>query len=365
MVEIGQPALSALLAADPGGPTPRRVAAEIDRVLRRHFRCEAQPAWQVGVGNLSHEYKPVALEDTIRREAGVSVGAAGELAGLIRGADKDKFHWPHWRYVNHTERQACLRTFWPGLRGENLDPVSLNDDEANALMHHVLAMIESASAEVFRSLDAGTVLWRGRTDENFSLYEEVRASAYAALGAHPKGPAHRLNPEGVRCFYGASDVQTSLSEQRVETGWIVYLGKFATTRQLPVLDLHKLAEAKWPSVFLPDYEQRVRDFGLVRSIPFELSHAPWKGGNDHAYRPARYFAEYCRQRQRDRIAGIVYPSSQHPSGFNVALFADTWDGNDDPVRLQSIHTTQVVSRTTKARSVDVGLPGVEPLTTDE
>ncbi|MFC4160382.1 RES family NAD+ phosphorylase [Chitinimonas lacunae] len=364
-MEIGQPNFAAMLAAKFYEPTLEDLASEIDRILRKHFSCSAMPARQVGIGVLCHEYEPETLEATIEREAQVTREVAEQVAHLIRARDTDNYHRPSCRYLNQTERQASLQSFWSSLRGDELDPVKLNDNNANNAVGRALEMIERRAPQAFRWLEAGTPLWRGRADENFSLWEAVQADGYCALGAHPNGRANRLNPEGIRCFYGANDVQTALSELRVETGWIIYLGNFTLTRNVPILDLQLLKQAPWPSVFAGDYKEQAYEVGVIRGIPNELAHAPWKGGGDHVYRPARYFAEFCRQRQSDRIAGLLYPSSQHPSGFNIALFADKWDGSNDPIRLTSIHTTQILSRTTRARGVDVCLDGVDPLDTDE
>ena len=361
-LNVCHPNLPELLSRQGESASVESMARRVDAALREHFNREPHAVYYCSVGALSYTAHLEGLTQTIEDIAAVDVTVARQISALLRQTDPEFYAFGVF-YRNVTETKASLGSFWPHLQKPHICAVKLDCEEANSFIARSLELIPNHCPNAFDVLHPGRRFWRGRIEETGSnLRDCIVSDPYAALTAPPfdRAKENRANAAGVRCFYGASNLQTCLSELRLETGWLVYLGGFVVKAPLPVLDLRKLADAPFPSIFSHDYSSVAREIGWLRAIPQEFAHAAFHG-DKATHKGSRYFSEFCRQRHRASIHGLVFGSAQNPMGFNVALYADTWDGRSDPLHLLEVRTTQMVSRTTIARGVDVLIPSVFPI----
>lgn len=133
-----------------------------------------------------------------------------------------------------------------------------------------------------------------------------------------------MNPKGISMFYGSFDENTPIREiynYLVNKNTKIYLGEFATTKELYVIDLC--------SVPVPDFWMGENDdwqkYAFLRDFHNEISKPVNPKDEDLDYIPTQVFSEYLRyiQKTDDGKAydGIIYKSSL-TGNKNLVLFYD-------------------------------------------
>ena len=186
-------------------------------------------------------------------------------------------------------------------------------------------MIEGS--DMLATLKAGEAIFRVRNHSPNEI-----CSDWKSLGSPPayEAGSNRMSPAGISMFYAGLDMETAKAEieahlkeddQSVLTG-----GRWATTRDLRLLDLTKLPPA--PSIFEMDRHYRDQVVFLRRFVN-EITKPVAQDGMEHIdYVPTQILTEYFRHitsPYREQVQGIIYPSAQKKSGKAAVLFFDETD----------------------------------------
>ncbi len=133
--------------------------------------------------------------------------------------------------------------------------------------------------------------------------------------------SNRMSPPGVPVFYASFNRETALSEvsQKGREG-LAYISEFCLLKEIKIIDLTLTYDKLLPSFFDINKNNRAKrkDIGFIQQLSAKLSEPIDKGGEEHTdYVPTQILAEYIKKQS---IQGIVYESSRHTKGKNIALF---------------------------------------------
>lgn len=133
----------------------------------------------------------------------------------------------------------------------------------------------------------------------------------------------RMNPRGVPVFYGSMSMNSCVSELRPPVGSIVIVGRFTLLRPLRLLDLSSLEQAleAKASPFDSEYSNLVSRQAFLSAFADVAQRPVLLGDSLSDYLPTQVVAEYLSEQHRLNLDGIIFPSTQRPSGaHNVVLF---------------------------------------------
>jgi RES domain-containing protein len=171
---------------------------------------------------------------------------------------------------------------------------------------------------LIRDLPTGTKLWRARAD----LAPHIRAKPID-FGPPPLLSAlqsNRMNPPGIPLLYLASTANTALHETRANEARV---GQWKAARPLRIFDLRRLPQM--PGYF-SDAERNDRlALRFLHDFASDVMTPVARDERVHIdYLPSQVVTEFFRDFDFEggRIDGVAYGSTVHPSGWNVALFAD-------------------------------------------
>lgn len=197
------------------------------------------------------------------------------------------------------------------------------DPDAIPLTTMLQLISEAVSAgEFLVTLPAGTTWWRGRPHPEHQFYSSAKD-----LGSPPKHFArdNRMSPKGIGAFYGADSPQCARAEVAAyaKDAGVITMAEFRLCRPAKMLDLRR--PPSLPSLFDPDKRDRrpfirfLRDF--VRDV---VKTAEPSDIQNLDYIPTQIVAEHLRfdlVATADELDGIMWRSSQYPSGIACVIFA--------------------------------------------
>jgi hypothetical protein len=177
----------------------------------------------------------------------------------------------------------------------------------------------------------GTVipsLYRARWCRNHHEMEQILVIPDKELGPPPHqiSGANRMSARGISVFYGASSVDTAISEIRPPVGCNVVCAKFNVIRPLRILNLPALESVlENGSLLDPDYIKRREQAAFLSTLISRIVAPVLPGEEDFSYIPTQVIAEYLADPSRFNLDGILYPSVQLPGAeleerYNVVLF---------------------------------------------
>lgn len=159
-----------------------------------------------------------------------------------------------------------------------------------------------------------------------------RPTTAKELGAPPAiyAAANRFSQSGQSMFYGAYNIETTLAEINATNYEAVTSAMFYPTKKLLLLDLTKINEIKWISLF--DDERRSLRSPLVFLKKFQESISQPVNGVEENYLPTQLFCIYLKTifitETGAKLDGIIYESSKTPGKRCCALFFDNNDMSD-------------------------------------
>ena len=159
-----------------------------------------------------------------------------------------------------------------------------------------------------KRLASGTSLFRSR------IMPLDRSLDGTPLSPEEMGPppstfatAGRLNPEGIRCLYGALEEDTAVAEVRPWTAARLTVAEFKILSPVEVLDL------------IPVFGRGARSDSLrLRFLSLNIAR-PVHRDDRWGYLGTQYLAETLKA---EGVAGLLYQSALRRDGRNVALFSD-------------------------------------------
>lgn len=171
-------------------------------------------------------------------------------------------------------------------------------------------------------------LYRARWCRNHHEMEQILVTPDKELGPPPHqiSGANRMSAKGISVFYGASSVDTAISEIRPPVGCNVVCAKFNVIRPLRLLNLPALESVlESGSLLDPDYIKRREQAAFLSTLISRIVAPVLPGEEDFSYIPTQVIAEYLADPSRFNLDGILYPSVQLPGAdleerYNVVLF---------------------------------------------
>lgn len=176
-------------------------------------------------------------------------------------------------------------------------------------------------------------LYRARWCRNHDELEQILVAPDRELGPPPHqfSGANRMSARGISVFYGASSVDTAISEIRPPVGCNVVSAKFSLIRPLRLLNLPALESVlESGSMLDPDYIRRREQATFLSTLTSRIVDPVMPGEEDFSYIPTQVIAEYLADATRFNLDGILYPSvqlagakqeqEQEQHRYNVVLF---------------------------------------------
>lgn len=356
-LDICDPSLAAL------GLEGDNLLSAVNDGLRRHWE-HIRYAGPITVGSRSHDYVRITLRELLSHYFGAA------SIEFVRDSLLARFNADHfynsgtWR--NRTEARASLSSFYDDLSRHVSRAAPLESAEANCWCAEALKNAAEISEEqglmLVREIDSKTDIYRARCVRDGSLLSDAWTDGARSLGAPPPGMGgdNRLNPASQPCFYGATSIDTCLSELRLEAGWLVAVGRFRCRDSISLLDLTTLPKLEYrTSIFAPDYERRTQWVGFLKGLAQEISEPCWPGDNARSYRTTQYFAAFGARRAGLGVRGFIYSSSQSPdTGANIAVFGGPELSSGDNAVLEMVGDP--IFRSVRAIRVDTTEMTVPP-----
>ncbi|EPO5627089.1 RES family NAD+ phosphorylase [Klebsiella pneumoniae] len=171
-------------------------------------------------------------------------------------------------------------------------------------------------------------LYRARWSRNPAELDRMLVTPDKELGPPPPqfSGSNRMNARGISVFYGASSVDTAISEIRPPVGCNVVCAKFSLIRPLRLLNLPALESVlESGSLLDPEYIKRREQAAFLSTLTRRIVDPVLPGEEDFSYIPTQVIAEYLADPARFDLDGILYPSVQLPGAgqearYNVVLF---------------------------------------------
>jgi hypothetical protein len=181
------------------------------------------------------------------------------------------------------------------------------------------------SKQVIQNYEPGSLtIYRARKVENLESQHRIMSFPDTELSNPPDHLAAegRMNPKGIRYFYGAEDRETFLAELRLSLSEKAISGEFELTTSVQILDLTLLSQGRYDRsecLFGPNYEEQQIHQRLLRQL-HTLIAQPVTNDSEFEYLPTQAMAEYLARRTNPRIDGVIFESVQLKGGRNIVLF---------------------------------------------
>lgn len=283
-----------------------RSGEQIESVIAEMLGVSVEPVATDVRRNLAERFGDYELV-----QMGVEESFAEEAHYKRRNPGHDDFleAWSELETTIRTESRYFNR------RAEEVLDFIFEDVESICSRFGVTAIAMGSSHSPFNSV------FRGRVAKDESTLRKILASPETELGPPPKGMSSvgRMNAPGISVFYGANDPKTVLAEVRPPVGSQVVVAKFKFAEELRFLDISGFEKAVCDaSDFDPKTLRRLKQIGFLRHLSGLLTRPVLPGEETSEYLITQVVAEYLAQ----RFDGLIFPSVQAETGFNVALFGD-------------------------------------------
>jgi hypothetical protein len=244
---------------------------------------------------------------------------------------------PNW-YEADSEDFTLRVPYNPAIRGswlrfkESLKHTArFFNRDATDLLDRILGPVLRDERSVFKGAirtigpeDADRYVFRGRVANDEGSRAVIYASPKRQLG--PPQPAiataGRMNPAGVRVFYGSRDALTCVAELRAPVGGSAVVGRFEIMRPLRLLDLTVLEKIKNTLSYFDPMFMEVHDvISFVPGFHKDIRKPVIPGQEALEYVPTQVVAEYLWTREDHAVDGLIFSSSQVSGDrTNLVLF---------------------------------------------
>lgn len=256
-----------------------------------------------------------ALESLLVEETGVFNLTAAKVRRLLQAMFRDEKLFAT-KYVSRVEiaRASHDSRIWilPDGEWERFENDIKFVSRFNFTSRFKRETFKNAAIRCVRRLERGTTYFRAR--------KFLDGALYTRRGMFPppkeKCISGRLNPSGIRLLYLADSIDTALSEMRPKVREKFCVAQFALKRNLSVLDLSQIALMS-PFAEHMDPLFYVANRPTLLKIAQEFRRVVDGSNNDLDYLITQYVCDVSRQ---CGWAGILYDSTLHDGGRNLALF---------------------------------------------
>lgn len=179
--------------------------------------------------------------------------------------------------------------------------------------------------EIVKTINFKKDIFRARIVNDKKEQQDIKNNPQIELGKIPHDKLkytknNRFSPIGISYGYYSFNIQTILSEARVNTDDIVAIGEFRLNSNLNILDFTKENLSKYKNPFNNDFNI---DVYCGEEFILEFIHDISKPINEKdtllEYVPTQILAEYIWSIGCD---GFIFDSSQNKDGKNLVLFGE-------------------------------------------
>ena len=277
-------------------------------------------------------------------------------------------------YEPRSPDDSQFQVTWKAFREQVQTRARFFGPEAEEMLHFIFGDLTNLTtfdgSPVIREIGPGAEhvsVWRARVAQSIEERNRILQSPSAELGPPPPefAKAGRMNPEGISVFYGATELETCVSEVRPPVGSFVVVGRFDLLKKVRILDLDALSLV-YPkgSAFDPGYAERAGRAAFLGHLRNEIGRPVMPRDEALEYVATQVVAEYLAHKASPRIDGIILGSAQiGGTGRNLVLFnharsvepyilpagataefyaADVDDSSDVDIMFVGIHVLEVV-----------------------
>jgi hypothetical protein len=217
---------------------------------------------------------------------------------------------------------------WEEFRTQITYHTRFFDEDSLNKLHKLFKRIHTLKGAI-QAMTGQEKIYRARLVQGERKISKFSSNPWGELGVPPrkKRQANRLNPSGIKCFYGSLySRRTAVAELRPAINEQAVVGQFYTNRSMFVLDTtYFKSRPNYNSTKTGLAKKKLHIF--MRQFMNDIS-KPTNPGDEHIeYIPSQVIAEYFMNHYRyksgnnkKRLEGIIYFSSQAPTGKNIALF---------------------------------------------
>ena len=194
----------------------------------------------------------------------------------------------------------------------------------NSVFEGVEDFVTPSGERVVRKIGPGTditTLFRARVFQSAEGLEQALKRPDLEIAPPPseRASAGRMNAHGISVFYGAGKEETALAEVRPPVGSNVVIGEFELVRRVRILDIRKLGEiVVRKSYFDPDSKPLIERAAFLRELSSRIVQPAMPEREHRDYLVTQVIADYLASEHK--LDGLLFPSVQTGSGFNVVLF---------------------------------------------
>ncbi len=194
---------------------------------------------------------------------------------------------------------------------------------------------------LIRTLDEGTSLLRCRQHDKSEII--VNITQMCAPEIQYCNNPNRMSPAGISMFYCAFEPETALRET-LDVNWRgskYTIANFVTKDKLKIVDLSKLPLL--PSLFDINKRRKYEDLIFLKDFINDLAKPIERDGKVHInYVPTQIVTEYFRYMGKQKVDGIIYPSSKNLGYSAMVLFFDHYASQEKLQFLpKSIETNKI------------------------
>lgn len=193
-----------------------------------------------------------------------------------------------------------------------------------------------------KMLPTGTKVFRCRQHNKSEIITED-SQMCAPKTEFCKSP-NRMSSAGISLFYCAFDIPTTLSET-LELNWkgTKYTTvSFETVKDIHVVDLSILPSS--PSYFDKRKRKRFEDLVFLRDFVNDLTKSIERDERVHVeYVPTQIVTEFFRFMGKQKVDGIIYPSSRNPGHNAMVLFYNHYESLENLKFKQETLSTKNIS----------------------
>ncbi|WP_367872977.1 RES domain-containing protein [Luteolibacter sp. Populi] len=194
----------------------------------------------------------------------------------------------------------------------------------NAVFEGIEDFVTFSGDRIVRDIGPGTdilTLFRARVFQSAGGLEQALKRPDLEIAPPPseRASAGRMNAQGISIFYGASQEATALAEVRPPVGSNVVVGEFELLRPVRILDIRNLGEiVVRKSYFDPDSRPLIERAAFLRELSSRIVQPAMPEREHRDYLVTQVIADYLASERG--LDGLLFPSVQTGSGFNLALF---------------------------------------------
>lgn len=194
----------------------------------------------------------------------------------------------------------------------------------NAIFEGVEDFVTPSGDRVVREIGPGTditTLFRARVFQSAEGLEQALKRPDLEIAPPPsdRASAGRMNAHGISVFYGTNRDETALAEVRPPVGSNVVVAEFELVRRARILDIRKLGEiVVRKSFFDPNFKPLIERAAFLRELSSRIVQPAMPEREHRDYLVTQVIADYLASEHK--LDGLLFPSVQTGSGFNVVLF---------------------------------------------